>query len=174
MRNTISGLASRAATDRWIVTSAFLIVGLCYLVMAAGLGAIRSVARVDLVIAGGTAIGVAACPQPANGTTLQHVVFAAVGSAAIAMFPLLTACRDPASRVVGLPVAIAVTVAFLALLGWLVVEAQSGGSGLGLAERVDSSVQICWPPVLAIALYRADRQHRRVGAHSLRPQVATE
>jgi hypothetical membrane protein len=174
MRNTISGLASHAATDRWIVTSAFFIVGLCYLIMATGLSVLRAVARIDLAVAGGAAVGVAVCPQPANGTTLQHLVFAAIGSAAIAIFPLLTARRDAVCRVISLPVAIAVTALFLAMLGWLVAEAQSAGSGLGLAERLDSSVQICWPPILAVALYRAERQRQRVAGRALRPWVAAE
>ena len=47
-----------------------------------------------------------------------------------------------------------VTSVFLALLGWLIIETQ-GGSLLGLAERLNSSVEICWPFVIALILWRS-------------------
>ena len=45
------------------------------------------------------------------------------------------------------------TAVFLALLGWLVIETQ-GGSVLGMAERLTSSVQTSWPFVVAVVLWR--------------------
>ena len=53
----------------------------------------------------------------------------------------------------------AVTAVFLALLGWLVIETQ-GGSDLGLAERTVSSVQISWPFVVALVLWRTTSRVR--------------
>ena len=47
----------------------------------------------------------------------------------------------------------AVTVVSAALLGWLFIEAQGGGA-LGLAERLTTSAQACWPFVVALALRR--------------------
>jgi hypothetical protein len=44
-----------------------------------------------------------------------------------------------------------VTAVSIALLAWLVIETQ-GGSVLGLAERLSSSIQITWPFVVALAL----------------------
>jgi hypothetical protein len=49
-----------------------------------------------------------------------------------------------------------VTAAFVALLGWLVIETQ-GGSDLGLAERLFLSTETCWPFIVAIALRRTLR-----------------
>jgi len=46
-----------------------------------------------------------------------------------------------------------VTAVFLALLCWLVIETQ-GGSALGVAERLTSSVQTTWPCVVAVVLWR--------------------
>ena len=46
-----------------------------------------------------------------------------------------------------------VTVTFLVLLCWLVIETQ-GGSYLGMAERLTSSVQTSWPFVVAVVLWR--------------------
>jgi hypothetical protein len=44
-----------------------------------------------------------------------------------------------------------VTAVSIAMLGWLIIETQ-GGSVLGLAERLTSSIQITWPFVVALAL----------------------
>jgi hypothetical protein len=46
-----------------------------------------------------------------------------------------------------------VTIVFVLMLGWVFVETQ-GGSDLGLAERVTSSVQTAWPFMVAVALRR--------------------
>jgi hypothetical protein len=50
----------------------------------------------------------------------------------------------------------AVTAVFVALLGWLLAETRDG-SVLGLAERLTSSIQTCWPFIIAIALRRTRR-----------------
>jgi hypothetical protein len=53
-----------------------------------------------------------------------------------------------------------VTAVFLALLCWLVLETQ-GGSNLGMAERLTSSVQTSWPFVVAVVLWRHAARTRR-------------
>ena len=50
----------------------------------------------------------------------------------------------------------AVTAVFVALLGWLLAETRDG-SVLGLAERLTSSIQTCWPFITALALRRTRR-----------------
>jgi len=45
---------------------------------------------------------------------------------------------------------------FVALLGWLLAETRDG-SVLGLAERLTSSIQTCWPFIVAVALRRTRR-----------------
>src|SRR5229473_192069 len=54
----------------------------------------------------------------------------------------------------------AVTAVFVALLGWLLVETRDG-SVLGLAERLTTSIQACWPFIIAVALRRT--RHPRPG-----------
>ena len=44
----------------------------------------------------------------------------------------------------------------MALLGWLLAETRDG-SVLGLAERLTSSIQTCWPFIVAVALRRTRR-----------------
>jgi hypothetical protein len=58
-----------------------------------------------------------------------------------------------------------VTVVFLALLCWLVIETQ-GGSDLGMAERLTSSVQTSWPFVVAVVLWRHAARTREPGLPS--------
>lgn len=154
VRQTISVLAGYAADDRWIVTAALVLVGLCYLATAAGLDGLPRRARIGLVVAGGASLGVAASPQPAHGTTAQHAAFAALGAVAITVWPLLAARADAPVAVVSVRVSAAVTAVFLALGGWLLAETQGGGM-LGLAERVSTSLKLCWPFVVALSLYRA-------------------
>jgi len=45
---------------------------------------------------------------------------------------------------------------FVALLGWLLAETRDG-SVLGLAERLTSSIQTCWPFIVAVAVRRTRR-----------------
>ena len=47
----------------------------------------------------------------------------------------------------------AVTAVFVALLGWLLAETRDG-SVLGLAERLTTSIETCWPFIIAVALRR--------------------
>src|SRR5260370_39311428 len=54
----------------------------------------------------------------------------------------------------------AVTAVFVALLGWLLAETRDG-SVLGLAERLTTSIQTCWPFIIAVALRRT--RHPRPG-----------
>lgn len=155
-RQTISTLAGHGGSHRWIVTLALIAVGPCYFAVAAGLSVLRRSARIALVVSGVASIGIALCPEPAVGTTTEHLICTAIGATSIAIWPALTAQRDsPASTLVSTPVATAATVVFVAMLGWLVMEAQSGGGALGLVERLDSSIQIAWPFVVATAVRRA-------------------
>ncbi|GAA5190008.1 DUF998 domain-containing protein [Rugosimonospora acidiphila] len=155
VHQTISILAGHAGAHRWIVTSALVLVGVCYGAIAAGLTALRRPARIGLAVGGASAIGVALCPEPVRGTTVQHLTFAVICTASLAAWPALTAWRGPRTcAVVSVPVAAVTTGLFVAMLGWLFVEAQTDGL-VGLAERIDTSIQACWPFVVAMALQRA-------------------
>jgi len=150
--SSISGLAALGATDRWIVTSALLVVGACYFVTAACLPGLRRSARMVLLITGLSGIGIAACPQPVHGTNPQHLVWTALGAVALAVWPAFTARRAPSQPLLLRPrAAAAVTVVSVALLIWLVAETQ-GGSALGLAERLVTGLQMTWPFIVILAL----------------------
>jgi hypothetical protein len=152
IRETVSVLAGHAGTDRWIMTGALFLVGGFQLVTAAGLAGVRVPARIVLAVAGLSSIGIAASPEPASGSTPQHLAWTSLGAVAIAVWPALVARRAPPRPLILSGYGCAVlTAVFIALLGWLVIETQ-GGSDLGLAERLFLSIETCCPFIVAIAL----------------------
>jgi hypothetical protein len=155
IRKTVSVLAGHAGTDRWIMTGALFLVGACQLVTAVGLTGVGVPARILLAIAGLSSIGIAASPEPASGSTPQHLAWTALGAVALAVWPAFVARRAPPRPLIlsGYGRAV-VTAVFIALLGWLVIETQ-GGRDLGLAERLFLSIEICWPFIVATVLRTA-------------------
>jgi Protein of unknown function (DUF998) len=144
-----------------------MVIGGCHLVTAAGLTALRMPARILLVIAGASSIGIALCPEPAVGSTPAHLAFTALGAATIAIWPAFTVTRTAARPAILSPIGAAVvTVVFLILLSWLAAETQ-GGSDLGLAERLSSSAETFWPLIVALSLRSA---LRRAGAGRGEPE----
>jgi Protein of unknown function (DUF998) len=137
------------------MTSALILVGACYFVTAAGLPGVRVPARIVLMVAGLSSIGIAVSPEPARGSTPQHLAWTSLGAVAITVWPAFTARRAPSQPLIlRFRAAVAVTAVFLALLAWLVFETQ-GGTALGLAERLVSAIQVTWPLIVALALRRA-------------------
>jgi hypothetical protein len=154
MRTTISVMAGQAGTDRWVMTGGIFLVGGCYLVTAAGLTGVRGSARALLAVAGTAGIGIAASPEPAHGVTPRHLAMTVLGAVTIAVWPAFVARRAaPRPLILGVYSSATVTVVFLAMLGWLLAQTRDG-SVLGLAERLTTSIETCWPFVTAVALRR--------------------
>jgi hypothetical protein len=167
VRDTVSVMAGHAGTDRWVMTGALLLVGGCHLVTAAGLGAVRGSARVLLILAGVSSIGIAISPEPMVGSTPQHLAWTSFGAVIITVWPaLVVRPGSPQPLILSRRGSAVVTAVFLALLGWLVIETQ-GGSYLGVAERLTSSVQTSWPFIVAVVLWRH-------AARTGRPELAGE
>src|SRR5712664_1206081 len=157
VRTTISAMAGQAGTDRWVMTGGIVLTGGCYLVTAAGLTGVRASARALLIVAGLAGIGIAASPEPARGTTPRHLAWTVLGAVTIAVWPAFAARRaPPRPLILGACGSAAVTAVFAALLGWLLAETRDG-SVLGLAERLTTSIQTCWPFIVAVALRRTRR-----------------
>src|SRR5258707_1155703 len=108
-------------------------------IVSAGLAPIP-LTRALLAVGGLAGIGIAASPAPARGATPQHLAWTVLGAVTIVVWPAFAA----------------VAAVFVALLGWLLAETRDGGV-LGLAERLTSSIQTCWPFVIAVALRRTRR-----------------
>jgi Protein of unknown function (DUF998) len=154
VRTTISAMAGQAGTDRWVMTGGIFLVGGCYLVTAAGLTGVRTSARALLAVAGMAGIGIAASPESARGATPLHLTWTVLGAVTIAVWPAFAVQRaSPRPLILSVYGSAAVTALFVALLGWLLAETRDG-SVLGLAERLTSSIQTCWPFIIAVALRR--------------------
>jgi hypothetical protein len=161
IRQTMSVMAGQGGTDRWVMTAALLGVGCCYLVTAVGVNGVRMAARVMLGIAGLCSFGIAASPEPLTGPTPLHLVFTGIGAVVIAIWPAVVGWGGPRQpALLGVPACAIVTALFAAMLGWVLIETQ-GGSDLGLAERLMSSVQTCWPFVVALLLRWTGRDRRQ-------------
>jgi hypothetical protein len=156
VRQTVSVLAGAAGTDRWIVTGALFIEGLAYLALAVGLTTVGLIARVGLAAAALCAIGIAASPEPAHGGSTRHLILTGVGAVLIAVWPAMVPRRaSPEWAIRGVRISTLTLAAFVALLAWTVIETHHGNT-LGLAERLSSAIQVCWPVVVAYALRRRD------------------
>jgi Protein of unknown function (DUF998) len=155
LRDTVSALAGQGGTQPWIVTTALFAVGGCYLATAVGLAGLRFPARILLAVAGLCSIGIAASPEPAVGSTPQHLAWTALGAATITVWPVFTVRRGPGQPLIlTARGAAVVTAMFVALLGWLLLETRDG-TLLGLSERVMSAVQTSWPFIVALAMRQA-------------------
>ena len=157
VRSTISAMAGQAGTDRWIMTGGIFLTGGCYLVTAAGLTGVRMSARALLAVAGMAGLGIAASPEPARGATPRHLAWTVLGAVTIAVWPAFAARRaSPRPLILSVYGSAAVTAVFVALLGWLLAETRDG-SVLGLAERLTTSIETCWPFIIAVAVRRTRR-----------------
>jgi hypothetical membrane protein len=160
VRETISVLAGQSGTDRWVMTAALLLVGGCQIATGAGLTGARAPARVLLILAGLSTLGIAATPEPATGPTSRHLVCAVSSVVTTAVWPLFVARRAPARPwILSVCGCATVTAVLAGLSGWLLLAAWDGSGDLGLVERLTSAVLGLFPLVVALAL-RQDRSGR--------------
>ncbi|MFC0509363.1 DUF998 domain-containing protein [Micromonospora costi] len=165
VRDTISELAGREATDSWIMTGVLLLFGACYLVIAAALHAAGLPSRFLLAVGGVATIALIAFPRPTVGGSLAHGTVATVAVLALSLWPAGTALRLPRVAGAGQPeppwafrraVGLSVTVVLLGLVGWFAFEV-TGGSRAGLAERVTALAAALWPLLAVLSARRAQR-----------------
>ena len=143
VRDTISALAARGATDRWIMTSALAGVGACYVVSGLGIRAAKRTGRVFLVGGGVATVLVALFPQPARGNSVAHTVAATAAFTALAAWPALAARKGSEAPLLRPRISIAATLTSFGLLIWFVLEAH--GSHRGVAERAAALTEALWP-----------------------------
>jgi hypothetical membrane protein len=153
---TISALAARGATDRWIMTAALVGVGVCHVITAAGLRPAAVAGRLLFATGGAATVLLAAFPQPLTGDSTVHVATAAIIFPALSLWPALAWRRSVRpGRVVWLVAASGL----LGLLGWFAFEHFGGGPRIGLSERVLAGAQAIWP-LAAVLLARRHPLHR--------------
>ncbi len=153
IRDTISALAARGATDRWIMTSALAGLGACQVVTALGLRPARTPGRVVLATGGVATVLVAAFPQPAHGNSVAHTVAATVAFVALGAWPLAAARRRTRVLLLTRPVSALASSVLLGLVVWFAVELHGGQRGL--AERAAAGAQALWPLAVVVTARRA-------------------
>jgi hypothetical membrane protein len=150
---TISALAARGATDRWVMTLALAAVGACYVITGLALRPAASPGRLILMSGGVATALVAAFPETAgHGGSPPHTLWAAVGFVALAVWPLGASRRGtlvPAWLRLGVRAGAAVVL--VGLLVWFAAELIGGGRQVGLAERVLAGAEALWPLATVLA-----------------------
>ena len=143
---TVSELMAVGATDRWVMTTVFLVVGVCYIVTGAALRPARLTGRLILIAGAATGMMVAANPQPAVGVSVPHTVWAVLGLAGLAAWPAWAWRRGP-SVPWGLrrSACIVAVSSQLILLAWFLAEIFMRAGQMGLAERAIGLDQALWP-----------------------------
>jgi hypothetical protein len=160
--DTVSSLAAPGATDRWVMTSTFLAVGMCYLVTGLALRPAGPVGR--LILMAGAAGGMLVAANPVHAGVnypVPHMIWASVGLAGLTAWPA-GAWRRGSAVPWGLrpAVAAAAIVVLLALLTWFGVELITGAGQVGLAERVAGCAQAAWPLAVVLSCRRPPRRYR--------------
>ena len=153
LRDTISALAARGATDRWLMTSALAGLGACYMVTALGLRPARRAGRAVLCGGGAATILVAAFPQPAHGNSVSHTVAATVAFVSLAAWPVFAARPRQTAPLLTSAASTAATVVLLGLLAWFAAEIHGGERGL--AERAAAGAEASWPLAVVLTTRRA-------------------
>jgi len=150
--DTVSALAALGAADRWLMSLVFVVVGVCDVVTGVALRPAAAVGR--LILIGGAIAGVlvAANPERAGSGSVPHTVWAALGFAGLATWPLGAWRRGPS-----VPWGLRRRVCFgaiavqLILLVWFVAELVSGARQVGLAERAVGAAQAIWPLMVVLS-----------------------
>jgi len=160
--DTVSDLAAVGATDRWVMTLTFLVVGLCYVVTALALRPARTLGRLVLIAGAIAGMLVAANPEhPGGFGSVPHFIWASIGLAGLTTWPAWSSRRGPAVPWGLRPKVAAAAVAVLfALLVWFGAELILAGHQVGLAERVVGAAQAAWPLTVVLSC----RQPARVTA----------
>jgi hypothetical membrane protein len=160
--DTVSALAAIGATDRWVMSLVFVLVGACYIVTALALRPARTPGR--LILIGGAAAGmlIAVNPEHAGGFgSVPHFVWACVGLAGLTTWPAWASRRGPAVPWGLRPnVAAAAVAVQFALLAWFSAELILVAGQAGLAERALGAVQAAWPLAVVLSCRLSTRPAR--------------
>ena len=84
VRDTISALAVRGASDRWVMTAALAGLGACHVITATGLRPARG-GRMVLAFGGVATVLVAAFPEPSQGSSEAQTVAASLAFTSLAI-----------------------------------------------------------------------------------------
>jgi len=143
----VSVLAAVGATDRWVMSLTFVVVGGCVLVTGLALRPARAAGRLMLMAGAVAGMLVAAVPEhPGTSFPVPHMVCAAAGCVGVVAWPAGAWRRGPSVPWGLRPGVCAGAMAvLLALVAWFGVELITGGGLAGLAERSFGAALALWP-----------------------------
>jgi hypothetical membrane protein len=155
--DTVSALAAPGATDRWVMSLTFVVVGLCYVVTALALRPARITGRLILIAGACGGMLVAANPEhPGVAYPWPHIIWASIGLVGTTTWPAGAWRRGAAVPWALRPAAAATAAAvLLALVAWFAAELVTGSGQTGLAERVAGATQAIWPLAVVLSCSRA-------------------
>jgi hypothetical membrane protein len=156
VRDTISELAGRGATDSWLMTSALTGVGVCYLLAASGLHPAGGPGRVLLACGGVATLLIALFRQPRYGYSLSHELAVIAAAVSCCTWPAFASHRRHPAPLLRRTPSFAATVVLLGLAAWYALE--SHGALLGLAERCAAAAPPLWLFAVAVTTWRALRE----------------
>ena len=160
VRDTVSSLAAPGATDRWVMTATFIVVGVCYIVTGFALRPAGRPGRLILIAGAAGGMLVALNPvQPGVPYPIPHILWASIGLAGLTTWPAGAWRRGPAAPWALRPAVAAAAVAVLfALLFWFGTELVTAGGQVGLAERVTGIAEALWPLAVVFSCVRVARR----------------
>ncbi|MET9580420.1 DUF998 domain-containing protein [Streptomyces sp. DT199] len=151
---TISVLAAPGHSGSWVMTAAFIALGVCHLLTAWGLRPAATAGRMALAAGGLSALAVAVVPAPSSGGSLSHGSVAAAGFAVLAAWPVLAARAGTAVPWALRPFPSLGATAVMAVgAAWFLVELHLHGVA-GVAERAVTTLQSVWPFVVVLSCLR--------------------
>jgi hypothetical membrane protein len=172
--STVSALAAPGATDRWVMTLTFVLVGVCDVITGLALRPARVPGRLIMMAGGVAGWLIAAYPEhPGTNFPLPHMIWAAAGGIALAAWSAGAYRRGP-SVPWGLRPAVSAgaVVVLLALLAWFGAELITAAGQAGLAERSYGAAQALWPLAVVASCRYAARAATRPGPAVTRNQLA--
>ena len=156
---TISALAGADASDRWVMTTALVGVGVSQIGTAVALRPVARAGRLLLGAGGVFTLLVAANPLPSAGQSAPvHAIVAAGSFAALAAWPLLSWQRDTRAAWALRP-AVALTAGTVLVVAtcWFFASVVTDAQRIGLAERSAAAVLNLWPLAVATSIWRFQR-----------------
>jgi hypothetical membrane protein len=152
IRQTISDLAAGDAPTHWLMTAALVVTGLAYIVTAVGLRPADSAGRALLGVGGVGVLLTAWIPNNTQGRNeVGHMIVAYLAFLALTVWPAVIARNRPDAPLVLRPrfgQVVAIGLGVLVLLTF--AEIVTGGSTLGLRERVLAGAQSLVPLVVVL------------------------
>ena len=152
VRQTISDLAAADAPTHWLMTAALVVTGLAYIVTAVGLRPADGAGRALLGVGGVGVLLTAWIPNNTEGRNeVGHMIVAYLAFLALTVWPAVIARNRPDAPLVLRPrfgQVVAIGLGVLVLLTF--AEIVTGGSTLGLRERVLAGAQSVVPLVVVL------------------------